>query len=68
MIIFAAPAWAQTGADTAKMAGMADHAMSGPMDENMMKHMRLTPVRTPTHADSVRATKIAAELKQAIAK
>jgi hypothetical protein len=34
----------------------------------MMKHMRLTPLRTPTHSDSVRATKIAAELKQAIAK
>jgi len=54
------------------MAGMADHAMSGAMDEkmdeNMMKHMALTPVRTPTHADSARATKIAAELKQAIAK
>jgi hypothetical protein len=50
------------------MIGMADHAMSGPMDENMMKHMQLTPLRTPTHADSVRATKIAAELKQAIAR
>src|SRR5215467_6540338 len=32
-------------------AGMADHAMSGPMDENMMKHMQLTPLRTPTHDD-----------------
>jgi hypothetical protein len=64
----AAPMWGQAGADTAKMAGMADHAMSGPMDDNMMKHMRLTPSRTPTHADSVRATKIVAELKQAIAK
>jgi hypothetical protein len=50
------------------MADMADHAMSGPMDENMMKHMRLTPLRTPTHDDSVRATKVAAELKRAIAK
>jgi hypothetical protein len=60
--------WSQAGADTAKMAGMADHAMSGPMDENMMKHMHLTPARTPTHADSVRATKVVAELKQAIAK
>ncbi len=54
-------------ADSARMTGMADHAMSGPMDENMMKHMALSPARTPTHDDSVRATKIAAELKQAIA-
>jgi len=68
LICMSAPAWGQSGADTAKMAGMADHAMSGPMDENMMKHMRLTPARPPTHADSVRATKIVAELKQAIAK
>jgi hypothetical protein len=54
--------------DSARMAGMADHAMSGPMDENMMRHMQLTPLRTPTHDDSVRATKVVAELKQAIAK
>ena len=60
--------WGQAGVDTAKMAGMADHAMSGPMDENMRKHMHLTPARPPTHADSVRATKVVAELKQAIAK
>ena len=56
------------GGDTARMAGMADHAMSGPMDENMMKHMELTPARTPTRADSLRATSVAAELKRAIAK
>ncbi len=68
LICVAVPVWGQTGGDTAKMAGMADHVMSGPMDENMMKHMHLTPPRTPTHADSVRATKIVAELKQAIAK
>jgi hypothetical protein len=61
-------AGAKPVADSAKMAGMADHAMSGPMDENMMKHMQLTPTRTATHDDSVRATKIVAELKQAIAK
>ena len=58
----------KSSADTPAMAGMAEHAMSGPMDENMMKHMQLTPLRTPTHDDSVRATKVAAELKQAIAK
>ena len=50
------------------MAGMADHAMSGPMDENMMKHMEFTPVRAATHADTVRAMRLAGELKQGIAK
>jgi hypothetical protein len=54
--------------DSAQMAGKADHAMSGPMDENMMKHMELTPLRTPTHEDTVRAMKIAAALRQAIEK
>jgi len=54
--------------DSAQMAGMADHAMSGPMDVNMMKHMELTPLRAATHDDTVRATKVAAELRQAIAK
>jgi hypothetical protein len=54
--------------DTAQMAGMADHAMSGSMDANMMKHMELTPVRAATHGDSVRAMQLAAELKRAILK
>jgi hypothetical protein len=54
--------------DSAQMAGMADHVMSGPMDENTMKHMELTPLRTATHEDTVRAMKIAAELRQAIEK
>jgi hypothetical protein len=54
--------------DTARMAGMADHAMSGPMGENMMKHMELTPVRAATPGDTVRAMRLAGELKQAIAK
>jgi hypothetical protein len=59
---------ANTPRDTLQMAGMADHAMSGPMDDNMMRHMEMTPTRTPTHADSVRALKVAADLKRAIAK
>jgi hypothetical protein len=52
------------------MAVMADHAMGddGAMDVNMMKHMKLTPIREPTHDDSVRAAKIASELERAIAK
>ena len=32
------------------MVGMADHAMSSPMNANMMKHMELSPVRAATHA------------------
>jgi hypothetical protein len=55
-------------ADTARVVAMADHAMSGPMDSIMMRHLQLTPARTPTHADSVRALDVAAELKRAIAK
>jgi hypothetical protein len=53
---------------SAQMTGMADHVMSGPMDANMMKHMQLTPPRAPTHEDSLRATRVATELRQAIAK
>jgi hypothetical protein len=59
---------AQTPADSTHMSAMADHAMSGPMDANMMKHMQLTPVRPATHDDTVRATHVAAELKQALSK
>ena len=59
---------AKASTDTAQMAGMADHAMSGAMSANMMKHMEMTPLRSPTHADSVRASAVAAELKRAIAK
>jgi hypothetical protein len=55
-------------ADSTRIAGMADRAMSSPMDENSMRHMEMTPKRISSHADSVRATKIAAELKQAITK
>ncbi|HMA24892.1 MAG TPA: hypothetical protein VKP00_12880 [Gemmatimonadaceae bacterium] len=50
------------------MTAMTDHAMGGPMDENAMKHMELTPLRTPTHDDTVRAMTIANELRRAIAK
>lgn len=54
--------------DSARMAGMADEAMGMPADENMMKHMLLTPARVATHEDSARAMKIADELRRAIAK
>ena len=52
--------------DSARMAGMADHAMSGPMDENMMKHMELTPVRAATHGDTARAMHLAGALGRAV--
>src|SRR5437764_4090231 len=54
--------------DSARMAGMAEHAMSGSMDENTMKHMELTPIRAATAADSARAKKLVTELKHSIAK
>jgi hypothetical protein len=50
------------------MTEMADHAMDGMMDMNMMKHMALTPARRPTRADSTRALQVAADLKRAISK
>jgi hypothetical protein len=53
---------------SAQMAGMADHVMSGPMDANMMKHMQLTSLRVPTHEDSLRAARVATELRQAISR
>src|SRR5829696_6285378 len=37
------PRPAAAAGDTARMAGMADHAMSGAMSPNMVKHMELTP-------------------------
>lgn len=65
------PAVTKPATDSTRMADMADHAMGtmgGRMDENMMKHMELTPTRPPTRDDSVRATRVVAELKQGIAK
>jgi len=41
-------------------------AMSGPMDAN--PHLRLSPVRTPTSADSSKAAAIVAEARVALAK
>lgn len=62
------PAHASHPDDSMHMAAMADEAMSMPTDNNMSKHMKLTPSRTGTHDDTVRATKLAAELRQAIDK
>jgi hypothetical protein len=62
--------------DSSRANGMGGHAMdhavnqtmSGAMDENMMKHMFLTPARPATHDDTVRAQNVANTLKRAIAK
>ena len=45
-----------------------NEGMDGPMDANMMKHMKLTPSRPATRADSTRALLVASQLKQAIDK
>jgi hypothetical protein len=48
-------------------AGAAAHeAMAGNMTENA--HMRMTPMRTPTRADPVRAMAVADTLRRALAK
>jgi hypothetical protein len=56
--------------DSAQMTGMADGAMAGMshMDENMAHHMRMTALRTPTHADSMRALALIQQVRTAIAK
>ena len=62
------PSHANHSDDTSRMAAMTDEAMSMSADDNMTRHMRLTPVRAATHEDTVRAAKLAAELRQAIGK
>jgi hypothetical protein len=57
-----------TAIDSARIVSMADHAMSAPPDSITARHMEMSPTRKPTHADSVRAKAVAAELKRAIAK
>jgi len=56
--------------DTARMPGMEDRAMGTMhvMDANMARHMRLTPKRMATPADSQRAERILTQLRTAIAK
>lgn len=55
--------------DSSQMVGMADGAMSGmgAMDENMAKHIRLTPERAATAADTARAWALVRELRAALA-
>jgi hypothetical protein len=54
--------------DSAQVIGAADAAMSGPMSEAARKHMELSPTRTATRADSVRAMELARQLRVALAK
>src|SRR6185437_14859787 len=57
------PSSARGQSPSPSMAHM-NEGMDGPMDA----HMKLTPSRPATHADSTRALLVASELKQAIAK
>ena len=58
--------------DSSQLVGMADGAMAGmgrmaEMDVNMAKHMRLTPERPATAADTARAWELVRELRVALA-
>lgn len=68
-----APAKAGTVADSADrdttMMGMADHAMGlGAHDDVEMLHMVMTPQRTATHDDSLKALRLVAAVRPAIAR
>lgn len=54
--------------DTAGMVSAADAVMSGPASPAAQKHLRLSPVRTATRADSVRAREIVRQVRTALAK
>ncbi len=58
---------AATPADSTAAAHAADHEMSAP-HPGAGDHLRLTPVRRPTPADSARADSLLATLRAAIAK
>ena len=55
-------------ADSARLIGTVDEAMSGELSEAARKHMELTPTRRATAADSARALAVANEVRTAIAK
>lgn len=54
--------------DSAQVIGAADAAMSGPMSEAARKHMELSPTRSATREDSVRAMELAKQLRLALVK
>ena len=68
-----APATTGTAAGSADhdstMMGMADHAMGlGAHDDVEMLHMEMTPQRRATHEDSVKALRLVAAVRPAIAR
>ena len=54
--------------DTAGMVSAADAVMSGPASDAAKKHLRLSPVRPASRADSVRAREIVRQVRAALAK
>jgi hypothetical protein len=54
--------------DSARMTAATEHAMSGHHDGHAMAHLRMTPTRTATPADSARAADIVVALRAATAK
>src|SRR5690242_1386567 len=63
---FGASGCAQQHNEHSEAEAQIDHEMSQSMDESA--HMQLTPSRTPTPADSIRAAAVADTLRRAIAK
>lgn len=54
-------------ADSARLIGAADAAMSGALSDAARKHMQLSPTRAATAADSAKARALAATLRRALA-
>ena len=52
--------------DTAGMVSAADAVMSGPASAVAQKHLRLSPVRPPTSADSARAREVLRQVRTAL--
>lgn len=67
----AGPAFAQHShehADSSRMIGAADAAMSGPMSDAARKHMAMSPPRPGSRQDTVRAMEVVQQLRAALAK
>jgi len=54
--------------DSTQMVGAADAAMSGEMSAAARKHVELSPMRTATRDDSVKARAVIGELRRSLAK
>jgi hypothetical protein len=55
-------------ADSSGMVGAADAVMSAPMSDAAKKHMRLSPSRMGTAADTARALELARQLRASLAR